>query len=279
MRRSRWAAAAALLTVLLPSCASGEPDASETATPAPTTAAEINAAELMAAISSAQREAGTYQMEISNDFEGLEFDATGAVRYPDSGQAPDLSLTMNLPPEQGGEIAMVLIDGSAYLRPPPDTGLPTPWLKIQPDGSDPISAQMAPLIEQMTSSADFEQYSEAFGSATSIDQVGTNLIDGVDVTEYLVTVDVSEMPADALGGVAPEDLPFDAVTQSMWVDEDNVVRRITSDLGGYGTMDTRYFAYGEPVEIEAPPWDQVTDLSTLFEGLSEEELAELFPSP
>jgi HSP20 family molecular chaperone IbpA len=263
MRRTRWAAGVAVLTVLLPSCSSAEPETSETAAPAPTTPAEIDAAELMAAVSSAQQEAGTYQMEMTFASEGVEFDATGAARYPDSGQVPDLSMIMNLPPEQGGEIEMVVIDESAYLRLPPDAGLPTPWLKIQSDGSDPISAQMAPLIDQMTSNADFEQYAEKFGSAASIDQLGTDVIDGVDVTEYVVTVDVSKMPADELGGVAPEDLPVDEVTYSLWIDGDDLVRRVTSDLAGYGTTDLTIFAYGESVEIEAPPADQVTDASAL----------------
>jgi hypothetical protein len=115
----------------------------------------------------------------------------------------------------------------------------------------------------MTSNADFEQYSEKFGSAASIDQLGTDVIDGVDVTEYVVTVDVSKMPADELGGVAPEDLPVDEVTYSLWIDGDDLVRRLTSDLAGYGTTDLTIFAYGEPVEIEAPPADQVTDASAL----------------
>jgi hypothetical protein len=263
MRRTRWAAGVALLIVLLPSCGSAEPETSETAASAPTTTAEIDGAELIAAVSSAQRKSGTYQMEMTFETEGVEFDATGAARYPDSGQVPDLSMIMNLPPEQGGEIEMVVIDESAYLRLPPDAGLPTPWLKIHSDGSDPISAQMAPLIDQMTSNADFEQYSETFGSAASIDRLGSDVIDGVDVTEYVVTVDVSKMPADALGVVAPEDLPVDEVTYSLWIDGDDLVRRLTSDLAGYGTTDITIFGYGEPVEIEAPPPDQVTDASTL----------------
>jgi hypothetical protein len=59
MRRTRWAVGVAVLTVLLPSCSSAEPETSEIAASAPTTPAEIDAAELMAAVSSAQREAGT----------------------------------------------------------------------------------------------------------------------------------------------------------------------------------------------------------------------------
>jgi hypothetical protein len=38
---------------------------------------------------------------------------------------------------------------------------------------------------------------------------------------------------------------------------------MTSDLGGCGTMDITAFGYGKPVEIEAPPADQVTDASSL----------------
>jgi hypothetical protein len=88
-----------VLTMVLSSCGSAEPETSETAT-------------------SAQREAGTFQREMAIESESLEFDATGATRYPDSGEAPELSMTMNLPPEQGGEIEMVVIDETAYLRLP-----------------------------------------------------------------------------------------------------------------------------------------------------------------
>jgi hypothetical protein len=260
MRRTRWAAGVALLIVLLPSCGSAEPETSETAASAPTTTTEIDAAELMAAVSSALREAGTFQLEMTS--ESLNIDGTGAARYPDSGQGPDLSMTMNLPPEQGGEIEMVVIDESVYLRLPPDVGLPTPWVKVQSDGSDPLSAQMAPLIDQMTSSFDLEQSFETIAAASSIDRGDTDVIDGVDVTEYVVTVDVSKLPADQLGGVAPEDLPFDEVIYSLWIDDDDLLRRYTNDLGEV-TTDTTIFGYGEPVEIEAPPPDQVTDASTL----------------
>ena len=132
--------------------------------------------------------------------EGLQFDATGAARYPDSGQVPDLSMTMNLPPEQGGEMEMMVIDESVYLRLPPEAGLPTPWVKVQLDGSDPFSAQMAPLIEQMSSSFDLEQSFEPMAAASSIEQGEADVIDGVDVTKYVVTVDVGEMPSDLPAG-------------------------------------------------------------------------------
>jgi hypothetical protein len=268
MHRKGWATGVVVLTILLSSCGSAEPETSETATSetatsAPATAAEIDTAEFVAAIMSAQREAGTYQMEMTVEAEGLEFTASGASWYPESGEVPDLRMTTNLPPEQGGEIEIVLIDESAYLRLPPEAGVPTPWLKIDPDGGDPISAEMASLIEEMTSSADLEQSLETVVAAGSIEQGDTDVIDGVDVTEYVLTVDVSEMPADAFGGVAPEDLPIDELTYSLWVGDDDLVRRMTSDLGGYGAMDVKAFGWGEPVVIEAPPADQVTDASTL----------------
>ena len=102
-------------------------------------------------------------------------------------------------------------------------GLPTPWVKVQLDGSDPFSAQMAPLIEQMSSSFDLEQSFEPMAAASSIEQGEADVIDGVDVTKYVVTVDVGEMPSDMLGGAAPEDLPFDEVTYTLWVDGDDLL--------------------------------------------------------
>jgi hypothetical protein len=122
---------------------------------------------------------------------------------------------------------------------------------------------MAPLIEQMSSSFDLEQSFEPMAAASSIEQGEADVIDGVDVTKYVVTVDVGEIPADLLGGAAPEDLPFDEVTYTLWVDGDDLLRRYTNDFGGYITTDTTIFGYGEPVVIEAPPADQVTDASTL----------------
>jgi hypothetical protein len=106
MHRTGWATGVVVLTILLSACGSAELETSEPATSAPTIAGEIDAADFVAAVSSAQREAGTWQMEMTFESEDLEFDATGASRYPGSGQVPDLSMTMNLP-EEGGEIEMV----------------------------------------------------------------------------------------------------------------------------------------------------------------------------
>jgi hypothetical protein len=77
---------------------------------------------------------------------------------------------------------MVAVDESFYLRLPPEAGLPTPWLKIDPDGGDPISAEMAPFIDQMTSSA-LDQSLDTFAAASSIEQGDADVIDGVDVTK------------------------------------------------------------------------------------------------
>jgi hypothetical protein len=54
-----------------------------------------------------------------------------------------------------------------------------------------------------------------------------------------------------------EELPFEELTYSLWVDDSFVPRKMSSDMGGIGSLEVRPFGVGKPVEIEAPPADQV----------------------
>jgi hypothetical protein len=78
----------------------------------------------------------------------------------------------------------------------------------------------------------------------------------------------------------PEDVEVDEATYSLFVDDDALTRSLHGDLGGLGTMEMRFFDYGEDVTVEEPPADKQTDFITFLEELtgqelSEEDLAEL----
>jgi hypothetical protein len=193
-----------------------------------------------------------------------------------------MTMTVAIPAE--GELSVLLVDGQFYMGFPPDSGFPTekPWITIDPEGDDLFSQAFGSMVEQLTDTTaatdQFTQHADLF----TVEEVGSDSIDGVEVTEYLVTVaaediaEVLELPAEA-------ELPAEELTYSLWVDEDALSRRLTSDLAGEGSMEMTFFDYGEPVEVEAPPADQVTDFATMLEeelgvsldDLSEEQLAEL----
>jgi hypothetical protein len=57
------------------------------------------------------------------------------------------------------------------------------------------------------------------------------------------------------------------------VDDDALTRLVRSDLGGLGTMEMRFFDYGQDVTVEEPPADKQTDFITFFEELTGQELS------
>src|SRR6266536_1724703 len=50
----------------------------------------------------------------------------------------------------------------------------------------------------------------------------------------------------------------------VWIGDDGLVRRLTEKLGTVGTVTMTFSDYGAPVQIEAPPASETSDLSTLL---------------
>lgn len=107
-----------------------------------------------------------------------------------------------------------------------------------------------------TSVAQFED------AVTDVEQDGDHkTIDGVETTPYHATVDADRaMESGAMdkdGGIRPgADLAY-----TFYIDADDLLRRMEFSFGGAkARMDVA--GYGEPVDIVAPPADQVMDEST-----------------
>jgi hypothetical protein len=111
------------------------------------------------------------------------------------------------------------------------------------------------------------------GSANT-QKVGTETIDGVRTTHYRGTVDVQ----DALGRATAKErkalqrlldeakahgVDATSTTHDVWVGDDGLVRRLTEQVGSVGHVTITFSDYGAPVQIEAPPADETTDLSDL----------------
>lgn len=100
------------------------------------------------------------------------------------------------------------------------------------------------------------------GADGDIDIVGDDDIDGVAVTHYQVTVDLMAA-LDALDGAdraalqaAIDRLGSDSLVVEVWIDDDGVVRRLSSDidLGGGRTLSVTldFEDFGSPVRIRVP---------------------------
>jgi hypothetical protein len=68
-------------------------------------------------------------------------------------------------------------------------------------------------------------------------------------------------------GMSAENAPFDEAEYTLWLDSGFLLRKLEAGLDGLKYMDMRFFGFGEPVDVEAPPADQVTDFASLVEGM------------
>lgn len=173
-------------------------------------------------------------------------------------------LTMKL---QGKSLEMILVDGSIYIN-GSDLGMTTspgkPWIKASLSDS---KNSMGSAYNQLLSQMDPANMSKAFQAISTFNKVGSQSVDGVAATHYLVTVDtakalkamgmsqVGAKPlAQALASM-PKTLSYD-----VWVDSSSRPVEIKTDFSG-SKLDLHFSNWGKAVTVKAPPASKVTTLS------------------
>lgn len=288
MLTQRWllAGTTGAAAFLLASCGGQAGDVSTTADQETGQAAAIavtegkgGGAELFAAMLAAQEEAGSYRFEMDMDIEGASYDASGAAEYGTDIDQVDMTMTMSMPlddldPDAGnGQLEMLLVDGQIYMSFPPELGLPVdkPWLTVDPEGGDPISQAFGAMSEQMVDSAALQRKLAEQAELIAVEELGSDTADGVAVTKYRITLSAEDlvefMEIPGTEGMSAENAPFDEAEYTLWLDSGFLLRKLEAGLDGLKYMDMRFFGFGEPVDVEAPPADQVTDFASLVEGM------------
>ena len=272
MRMTKVGAGAAAAALLVAGCGQG------TATTIALAEGKGGGAELFAAMAEAQQVAGSYRFEMTMDAEGTEVSGSGEASV---GSAPtDQAMTMSMPGGMGDFETRVV--GTTIYMSTGMFGIPgdDQWLVLDPEDEDPFS-QMLGDVDDLVAGADLQSQFSEYSDLMEVEEVGSDTVDGTDVTVYAVTTDVeAALEMMGMSDQMPEGVELDEVTYSLFVDDDALTRLVRSDLGGLGTMEMRFFDYGEDVTVEEPPADQQTDFITFLEELtgqelSEEDLAEL----
>lgn len=107
-----------------------------------------------------------------------------------------------------------------------------------------------------------------------VEVVGVEQLRGVEVTHYRATIDPAESlkrPSADLGPLAePLQAGVGEVPVDIWLDGDRLVRKLSLDISaeeqgqaGSASMTFELWDYGEDVEIDLPPADEVVDASAL----------------
>ncbi|MBE1575984.1 hypothetical protein ACFORH_03100 [Amycolatopsis roodepoortensis] len=162
------------------------------------------------------------------------------------------------------------------------------YVKIAADGQDPISQLLGKLMSKAVKESDpsrtLEQVSKA-GKITKSDQVELN---GELTNHYLIEIEVEKVIALIVGEVG---VPFPADVQQkideklkgknvtipteLWLNADQLPVQVVSDASafvkamgapgdGVAKTTVKYTDWGSPVNITAPPADQVGDLTEIM---------------
>jgi hypothetical protein len=191
-----------------------------------------------------------------------------------------------IPAELGdlfGDFEIRSIDGTDYIRFGffnTFLGADTDWVSTPSEGDD--------VADDFGTSApnDPAQYLDSLSDAEGdVEELGTEELRGTQVTHYRVLVD-----ADYLADLSEEEraeleaqgpLPTGEFPLEVWIDDERTIHRFLMTIDGgsvtqesldgteaFGTMTMQFdfFDFGDSVEIEAPPADQVTDMESLEGG-------------
>jgi len=218
--------------------------------------ADLTQANFATTLVSAQSEADTVHLtgSFGSGQQALAMDGDMETGDPD-----DLAMDVQLEvPQLGSDVRMILLDQTVYMNLGQPTGNKYAEIDLS-DPSDPLGQQFGPLLDTADPGRSIAALDEGM---QTLDKVGGEELDGVATTQYRAVVDTEK--ALAASGVS-ENMPPEAAAQlpktltyDVWVgDDDGLIRKMTFDLLGQ-TSELTFSDWGEDVEIEAPPANQIT---------------------
>ncbi len=297
---SRTSALVLAAPLLLVAACAKEADHAEGAVEVRTGAAAVSA---LQAAPDAVADAGTsrFEMVMAFDATGQAYEVTATGAYDADARRTEMTMDMGsalqaLGATGGGSVPegfddpwRVVVDGeTAYLQLPMLATLTGTdgWVSMGPDDLG-MGADLGIGAGAYDPSKLLESLRGVGGEPTV---VGEEAVRGVDTTHYRVEVDLDEALAnvpeaqrdtveaslDQLGDLEGAAIPVD-----VWIDDDGLPRRVQLDLStalgaiaGDGTMQMtmELFDYGEAVDIEVPPADEVTPFREVMGGLGGTDL-------
>ena len=223
--------------------------------------ADLTKANFASEIVKAQSAAKTAHMEAAIQAQGQKMAMTGDVQMAKKDVAFDMSMSGAA---LGGGARFILVDRVIYLKMP---GLSQTGKFIKIDTGD-SSNPMAKMFDQMLGQLDPSQAFQAFDAITRLQKRGTQEIDGVETTHYTVDVDTRKaLQAQGMAGQVPTGQLPKTLTYDVWVDGQHLVRKLRMDIQGT-SVDMSFSQWGEPVDIKAPPANQIASMKELMQQFS-----------
>lgn len=201
---------------------------------------------------------------------------------------PELAFSMKFDEMQAagksmGGMEQRLVGRTMYMKMPMLSELgggasAKPWIKLS---LDELSKQSGVNLEQMLEQSrqmDPVKNTQMLTASKDVREVGKETVDGVQTTHYAGTYKmadaVAKLPADQQEQARKsiQESGMQTMTFDLWVDAKQLPRKMTmkSDqtAAGVMTMSMTYRDYGKPVQVVAPPADQVTDMAAMMKNLA-----------
>lgn len=226
------------------------------------------------ASSSALQNAGTARFTMTMSGAGVEMHAQGSVDL----QAPatQMTMTMNV---QGKDITMEerLVDGVLYVSSPLFASLGgAQWMKVDLSS---IGADVSQLTGSGAGTSSATSQAEFLAGLDHVSSLGTEDVDGVTATHYRGVANLSRALEQAKTKLGTDSDVVEAMQRQIdqagvaqvpvdvWIDGKNRPVKIVLDMkikDQSVTMTMTYSDFGVPVNIVAPPADQVGDSSSIL---------------
>ena len=241
---------------------------------------KASAAEIVRAAPAKSQSAKTAKMSVTTEAAGQTLTGEGATDFG----AHKLQLNMSAPGATTGsqKIELSSIGTDMYVKVPPEAASSVPGLSGKPYMKIDLQAvgqsRGGDLNEFTRASDPGGQLDYLKGAAADVKAVGTENVRGVKTTHYKATVDMNKAEAS----MTPEQRKsvdalkaktgITTIPVEVWVDTQGRARKFWSRIDmtkasdasakvGSVTTTLEFYDFGSPVQIEAPPPDQVADLT------------------
>jgi hypothetical protein len=210
---------------------------------------------LASSIVAAQAKAGTAHIEATITAAGQP----GSISADVKGLGDLNTVAMDMSAKLAGtSMRLLVVDNVLYVKSAALNSDPSkPWLKVSlGDTSNPLSK-----IFDSANPANFTAYLRGI---TKFRDEGLQTVDGVQTRHYSVTVDTAKMLAGnpVLKGQDMSSLGLPGqLTSDVYVNSDNLPVKMSVTMGSAASLEAHFSKYGEPVDIQAPPADQVSKFS------------------
>jgi hypothetical protein len=208
--------------------------------------------------------------DLTMEVAGQSFTGNGAGNL---GAQPALRMTMSVPP--AGQMDMRLVGDVLYLRLPQEITPGKPWVRVDPNGNDPISRTLGAGLRQLKQNGDPSQTLKQFEGAGVITAKADEQLNGKATTRYSITIDMKKVAASQtdpdLRKMIDQALQsgVDTFPMQLWLDQENLPVRTTMEIPFKNPSTQQvdqirisidYSEWGKPVEVSAPPAEQVSEV-------------------